>query len=45
MSVKTKTTVTCIGKQEPSKEAVDRFIEIYLEMVEANQKRLNEKTS
>ncbi|MDX5476377.1 MAG: hypothetical protein LPK00_12655 [Bacillaceae bacterium] len=31
----------CIGnRKEPSKEALDRFIETYLKMVKANQKKL-----
>lgn len=28
-----------IGRQEPSKEAVDRFIEIYLEIVAENERK------
>lgn len=32
--------IRCIGdKKEPSKEAVDRFISIYIEIVKENQKR------
>ena len=44
MSVKKKqpeVIMRCIGnRKEPSKEALDRFIETYLKMVKANQKKL-----
>lgn len=33
--------VRCVGeRKEPSKEALDRFIEIYVRMVKENQKKL-----
>ncbi|RAK21109.1 hypothetical protein B0I26_10361 [Anoxybacillus vitaminiphilus] len=35
--------VRCVGaRKEPSKEALDRFIEIYVRMVKENQKKLKE---
>lgn len=40
-----KHTIKCVGsRKEPSKEAVDRFIEVYNEMLEENEKREKEKT-
>lgn len=32
-------TITNVGRKEPSKEALDRFIEAYKDMVEANEER------
>lgn len=33
--------VQCVGeRKEPSKEALDRFVEIYVRMVKENQKKL-----
>ena len=44
MSVKKKqpeVIMRCIGnRKEPSKEALDRFIETYVKMVKANQQKL-----
>lgn len=31
-------SIKCIGKQQPSKAALDKFIEIYKEMVKQNQR-------
>lgn len=36
---KPKAKVICVGRQEPSKEALDRFIEIYLKIVEENERK------
>lgn len=36
--------VRCVGeRKEPSKEALDRFIEIYVRMVKENEKRRKQK--
>lgn len=33
----------CVGvRKEPSKEALDRFIDVYIQMVNENQKKLKE---
>lgn len=32
-------TIRNVGRKEPSREAVDRFIEVYKEMIEENEKR------
>jgi hypothetical protein len=35
----------CVGdRKEPSKEALDRFISLYIEMIKENEKKLNLKT-
>lgn len=36
-----KTTIKCIGKQQPSKQALDKFIEVYKKMVNENSKKAN----
>jgi hypothetical protein len=39
-----KVILRCIGeRKEPSKEALDRFISIYLEMVKENQSKFQEE--
>ncbi|MCR6111788.1 hypothetical protein HXA35_15675 [Bacillus sp. A301a_S52] len=32
-------TIKNVGRKEPSKEAIDNFIEAYKEMIEANEER------
>mgnify|MGYP005755350955 CR=1 FL=1 len=34
-----KTTIVCKGRQQPSQEALDRFIETYKRMVKENEER------
>ncbi|ADU95326.1 hypothetical protein GYMC52_2960 [Geobacillus sp. Y412MC52] len=34
--------VRCVGRKEPSKEALDRFIEIYVRMVKENESKQKE---
>ncbi len=36
---KPKAKARCCGRQEPSKEELDRFLEIYLEFVEENERK------
>ena len=33
--------IKCIGKQQPSKKALDNFIRIYKEIVKENQSRVS----
>lgn len=36
---KEKVTINCVGKQQPSKEALDRFIDTYIKMVKSNKEK------
>jgi hypothetical protein len=42
---KGNSNVCAIGRKEPSEEAVDRFIEIYLEIIEENERKAKRQTS
>ena len=37
--VKGRVVITCVGKQQPSQQALERFVEVYKKMVRLNQEK------